>query len=56
LGNHGEVNSGLWIIPLEAGLALSILVFAVWRTLPKKPKGSEGGGPTPGDEDGTSRR
>lgn len=30
------MDSGLWIILLEAGLALGILVFIVWWTLPKK--------------------
>ena len=32
------VSSGLWIILLEAGVALALLVFIVWWTLPKKPK------------------
>jgi plastocyanin domain-containing protein len=32
------VSSGLWIILLEAGLALGLLAFIVWWTLPKKPK------------------
>jgi hypothetical protein len=49
------MNSGLWIILLEAGLALAILIFVVWWTVPKKPKGGKRGGPTPGDEGGTSR-
>ena len=30
------MDSGLWIILLEAGLALSLFVFIVWWTLPKK--------------------
>jgi len=30
------VSSGLWIIVLEAGLALALLLFLVWWTLPKK--------------------
>jgi len=36
------VRSGLWIILLEAGLALAILVFIVWWTLPEKPKSGDG--------------
>ncbi len=32
------VSSGLWIILLEAGVALGLLAFIVWWTLPKKPK------------------
>jgi hypothetical protein len=32
------MQSGLWIILLEAGLALGLLLFIVWWTLPKKPK------------------
>ncbi|MGB5081949.1 MAG: hypothetical protein WBO23_14530 [Burkholderiales bacterium] len=48
------MNSGLWIILLEAGLALAILLFVVWWTLPKKPKGGERSGPGPGDS-GTPR-
>jgi hypothetical protein len=32
------VSSGLWILLLEAGLALALLVFIVWWTLPRKPK------------------
>ena len=31
------VSSGLWIILLEAGVALGLLAFIVWWTLPKKP-------------------
>jgi len=30
------MSSGLWIIVLEAGLALALLLFLVWWTLPKK--------------------
>jgi len=30
------VSSGLWIIVLEAGLALALVVFLVWWTLPRK--------------------
>jgi len=46
------VDSGLWIILLEAGLALALLLFLVWWTLPKKPKGGERAGRVPRD-DGT---
>jgi hypothetical protein len=28
------IDSGLWIILLEAGVALGLLVFIVWWTLP----------------------
>jgi hypothetical protein len=49
------VNSGLWIILLEAGLARAILIFLVWWTLPNKPKGGERGA-MPGEGDGTPRR
>jgi len=39
------VDSGLWIIVLEAGVALALLGFIVWWTLPKKRRddGSESG-------------
>jgi hypothetical protein len=37
------MSSGLWIILLEAGLALALLIFIVWWTLPKKPKDRDGG-------------
>jgi hypothetical protein len=30
------MESGLWIIVLEAGVALALLAFIVWWTLPKK--------------------
>jgi len=30
------VSSGLWIIVLEAGLALALVAFLVWWTLPRK--------------------
>jgi hypothetical protein len=30
------VESGLWIILLEAAVALALLVFIVWWTFPKK--------------------
>ena len=30
------MDSGLWIILLEAGVALAILIFIVWWTLPGK--------------------
>ena len=32
------MSSGLWIIVLEAGLALALVLALVWWTLPKKPK------------------
>jgi len=32
------MSSGLWIIVLEAGLALALLLALVWWTLPKKPR------------------
>jgi hypothetical protein len=35
------VSSGLWIILLEAGAALALLLGLVWWTLPKKPKNAE---------------
>src|SRR5262249_24547165 len=35
---HGDVSSGLWIIVLEAGCALALLVALVWWTLPKRPR------------------
>jgi len=31
------VSSGLWIILLEAGLALALVAFLVWWTLPRRP-------------------
>jgi hypothetical protein len=37
------MSSGLWIIVLEAGLALALVLALVWWTLPKKPRrGPEG--------------
>jgi hypothetical protein len=30
------VESGLWVILLEAGVALALLVFIVWWTWPKQ--------------------
>jgi hypothetical protein len=35
------VSSGWWIFLLEAGLALALLAFIVWWTLPKAPKSDE---------------
>jgi len=32
------VSSGLWIILLEAGLALALAAFLVWWTLPRRPE------------------
>jgi hypothetical protein len=34
------MSSGLWIILLEAGLALALVAFLVWWTLPRR-AGSE---------------
>jgi hypothetical protein len=31
------VESGLWIFILEGAIALGLLVFIVWWTIPKKP-------------------
>jgi hypothetical protein len=39
------MDSGLWIIVLEAGVALALLAFIVWWTLPKKPRGDRSGKP-----------
>ena len=35
------MSSGLWIYLLEAGLALAMLAFIVWWTLPKTPQSDE---------------
>jgi hypothetical protein len=35
---HDEMSSGLWIIVLEAGLALALFLGLVWWTLPKRTK------------------
>ena len=32
------MSSGLWIILLEAGSALALLLALVWWTVPKKPR------------------
>ncbi len=32
------MSSGVWIIVLEAGVALALALGLVWWTLPKKPK------------------
>lgn len=32
------MSSGLWIIVLEAGVALALVLGLVWWTLPKKTK------------------
>jgi len=32
------VSSGLWIVLLEAGSALALLLALVWWTMPSKPK------------------
>lgn len=41
LRSLAHVSSGLWIILLEAGSALALLLAIVWWTLPRKPKNSE---------------
>jgi plastocyanin domain-containing protein len=33
----------LWIILLEMGLALALVAFLVWWTLPRKPKSKDRG-------------
>jgi hypothetical protein len=38
---YSDVSSGLWIIVLEAGLALALLGFIVWWTLPGKSTGQD---------------
>jgi hypothetical protein len=43
----------LWIIVLEAGLALALVAFLVWWTLPRR-RGSEDHEPE--DSSGTSER
>jgi hypothetical protein len=40
---YSDVSSGLWILLLEAGVALALLAFIVWWTLPGKPKSGDGG-------------
>jgi hypothetical protein len=35
------VDSGLWIILLEAGLALALVAFLVWWTLPRRPESED---------------
>jgi hypothetical protein len=37
------IESGLWIILLEAAVALGLLLFIVWWTLPKKRRKPEDG-------------
>jgi len=39
LREYSDVSSGLWIYLLEAGVALAILVFIVWWTLPGPSRG-----------------
>jgi len=41
LRTPSNVSSGLWIILLEAGLALALLLALVWWTLPRKPESGE---------------
>lgn len=43
------MSSGLWIILLEAGLALALLLALVWWTLPKRPKSGEQASRSGGD-------
>jgi hypothetical protein len=38
---HVVVESGLWIILLEAAVALALLAFIVWWTLPGKRRDGE---------------
>ena len=40
---------GMWIFYLESALALSMFVFIVWWTLPKKPKDKSGKSAEAGD-------
>ena len=40
---------GMWIFYLESALALSMFVFIVWWTLPKKPKDKSGRSAEAGD-------
>jgi len=39
LSEYSDVSSGLWIYLLEAGVALGLLVFIVWWTLPRPSRG-----------------
>ena len=54
LRGRDGVSSGLWIILLEAGLALALLLALVWWTLPKKPGKTKG--PQGAREDSTRSR
>jgi hypothetical protein len=55
-GKYIDVSSGLWIIVLEAGLALALLGFIVWWTLPGKSESSDHGGrPSDRSDDGSPR-
>jgi len=49
------VSSGLWIFLLEAGVALALLAFIVWWTLPRKPKSSDRAQERPGQDDASGR-
>jgi len=42
--------NGLWLLLLEAGVALGLLIFIVWWTLPRKPP------PDGGEDDGRGDR
>jgi hypothetical protein len=44
------IESGLWIILLEAGVALGLLVFIVWWTLPRAGRRQAGGGKKDGSD------
>jgi len=41
------VDSGIWIIVLEAGTALALLLFIVLWTLPRKGRNDDGDEPRP---------
>ena len=52
---YSDVSSGLWIFLLEAGVALAILAFIVWWTLPRKPKSGERALERPGQDEAPGR-
>jgi hypothetical protein len=37
-GKAGIMGSGVWIFILEGGIALGLLAFIIWWTLPRPPK------------------
>ncbi|HEX9571695.1 MAG TPA: hypothetical protein VF969_05515 [Burkholderiales bacterium] len=49
------MSSGLWIFLLEAGVALALLAFIVWWTLPRKPKSGDRAPERPGQDDASGR-